>query len=117
MPESIAVVKLRGFVSDLGGEVIDSEPGLIHVRLPGPAGAQKPKSSGLLGWLGLSRNPPPVLDTVAMELHLDQKPGADNHLLISVCMRAEQPSNHSPAQWNEWTAGVVRTLRGYLMGR
>src|SRR5918995_1431857 len=33
MPEAIAVMKLRGFVHDCGGEVLDCVPGLIRVRL------------------------------------------------------------------------------------
>src|SRR5262249_46490896 len=36
MPEKIAAYKLRGFVSDVGGEVVESVPGLIRVRLGGP---------------------------------------------------------------------------------
>ena len=35
MPETIAVYKLRGFVHDADGEVVESVPGLIRVRLGG----------------------------------------------------------------------------------
>src|SRR5262249_38090322 len=33
MPEKIAATKLRGFVHDAGGEVLESKPGRIKVRL------------------------------------------------------------------------------------
>src|SRR4029077_18535045 len=33
MPESMAMIKLKGFIHDLGGEVIESVPGMIKVRL------------------------------------------------------------------------------------
>src|SRR5262249_19664930 len=33
MPEAMALIKLKGFVYDLGGEVVESVPGMIKVRL------------------------------------------------------------------------------------
>ena len=51
MPEQIAIMKLRGFVHDAGGEVVESVPGLIKVRL----GGRKRRPSGALAWLGLGR--------------------------------------------------------------
>ena len=51
MPESIAIVKLRGFVHDAGGEVVESVPGLIKVRL----GGRKTPTAGPLSWIGLGR--------------------------------------------------------------
>ncbi len=52
MPEQIAIVKLRGFVHDAGGEVVESLPGLIRVRL----GGRKGSSAGPLSWFGLRRS-------------------------------------------------------------
>ena len=49
MPEKIAAYKLRGFVEDVGGEVVESVPGLIRVRLGERSGL------GTLSWLGLSK--------------------------------------------------------------
>src|SRR5262249_32869641 len=52
MPERIAAYKLLGFVQDLGGELIESVPGRIRVRLG-------PRASGLnqgpFSWLGIGR--------------------------------------------------------------
>ena len=38
MPESIAVMKLRGYAHDMGGEVIESVPGLVRLRLGANSG-------------------------------------------------------------------------------
>ena len=95
MPESIAVVKLRGFAADLGGEIVDSEPGLIRMLLPAPGSAEQPKPSGLLGWLGLNK-PAPVPNRAVMDLHMENKPGARSHLVISVALR---PGKAGPAGW------------------
>jgi len=64
MPERIAIMKLRGFVHDAGGEVVESLPGLIKVRL----GGRKGQASGAFAWLGLGRR----AGLVDVELHLQQ---------------------------------------------
>src|SRR5262249_32732688 len=78
MPEQIAIMKLRGFVHDAGGEVVESVPGLIKVRL----GSRKtPTSGGPLSWLGLRRSSTPI----EVELHLHHlDPTKDNQLTIHV---------------------------------
>jgi serine/threonine protein kinase len=118
MPESIALVKLRGFVGDHGGEVVDSEPGLVRVRLPGPASAPEAKPGGLMSWLGFGRTPSPVPNFAALELHLEKKPGAGNKLQISLCMRPELGDQRAwPTDWKAWCDGICRELRAYLITR
>jgi serine/threonine protein kinase len=119
MPESIAVVKLRGFVGDLGGEVVDSEPGLIRVLMPAPGPPAAPaKPAGLLGWFGLAKKPVANPNRAVMELHMETKPGARSHLVISVTLRPEKPDQHvDPKEWKAWTDRIVRELRAYLIGR
>jgi eukaryotic-like serine/threonine-protein kinase len=119
MPESIAVVKLRGFVGDFGGEVVDSEPGLIRVVLPAPGPPAEPaKPAGLLGWLGLAKKPAANSNRAVMELHMETKPGARSHLVISVTLRPEKPEPPvDPKEWKAWTDDTVRELRAYLIGR
>ena len=50
MPEAVAVVKLRGFLEDLGAKLLESQPGLIRVQFGEPAVPEE-KPRGLLGWL------------------------------------------------------------------
>src|SRR5262249_42677279 len=66
MPEAVAAYKLRGFVRDVGGEVVESLPGVIRVRLGGK-GSVYWVPSGPLSWLGLGRSP--IID---MELRLER---------------------------------------------
>ena len=74
MPEQIAIMKLRGFVHDAGGEVVESVPGLIKVRF----GGRKSPASGPLAWLGLTRR---ATGPVDVELHLvHAHPGEENRL-------------------------------------
>ena len=71
LPEQIAVMKLRGFVEGVGGAVVDSLPGLIRVRLPGPASAVTPPPTGFWGWF---RSAPTLPPDEVIELHLRSKP-------------------------------------------
>src|SRR5262249_25941999 len=84
MPERIAVVKLKGFVDDMKGEVVESSPGKVVVNFGQSAckyqmpGAPKPaaKSGGLGSWLGLgagSSTPKVKPKLLEMELQMDKK--------------------------------------------
>jgi serine/threonine-protein kinase len=112
MPEAIAIMKLRGFVHDAGGEVVESVPGLVKVRL----GSRKTPSSGggPLSWLGLKRSTA-VID---LELHLHHAhPGQENRLTVQVLFRPSHPSLLSDAAWRKKCSDVFVELRSYLMGR
>lgn len=111
MPETIAIMKLRGFVHDVGGEVVESVPGLIKVRL----GGRKTPSSGPLSWLGLGRRSSSMLD---VELHLHHAhPGQDNQLTVHVLFRPSHPSLLADKSWRQKCSQVFVELRSYLMGR
>jgi serine/threonine-protein kinase len=111
MPEKVALVKLRGYVYDSQGEVLESVPGLIRVRLPGANGSV-PK--GRLSWFGFARRPGPIL----LELRLQQIEGARESLLhIDARFR---PGDGTPATDAAWRARCVAhyiNLRGYLIGQ
>src|SRR5439155_13291883 len=51
MPEQIAAMKLRGFVEAVGGEVLESAPGMIRVRLRDGAAPAPALQQGFWGWL------------------------------------------------------------------
>lgn len=111
MPEAIAIMKLRGFVHDVGGEVVESVPGLIKVRL----GGRKTPPSGPLSWLGLGRRSSNVVD---VELHLHHAhPGQDNRLTVHVLFRPSHPSLLADKGWRQKCTQVFVELRSYLMGR
>jgi serine/threonine protein kinase len=110
MPESIAIVKLRGFVHDAGGEVVESGPGLIRVRLGGRKGSS---SAGPLSWFGLRRS-----TSLDVELHLQHNdPTQANKLTVHVLFRPAQASLMADRAWQQRCTEIFVEIRSYLMGR
>jgi eukaryotic-like serine/threonine-protein kinase len=110
MPESIAIVKLRGFVHDAGGEVVESGPGLIRVRLGGRKGSS---GAGPLSWFGLRRS-----TSVDVELHLQHNdPTQANKLTVHVLFRPAQASLMADRAWQQRCTEIFVEIRSYLMGR
>jgi eukaryotic-like serine/threonine-protein kinase len=117
MPEKIAVVKLQGFVNDNGGQVVESVPGLIRVRLPLPTEAPQP--SGVLGLLGLGRKPaaPPPPPGLEMELHMEKRDPNQGRLHITVILRPAGSRRQAvEAGWRRRCETLQRELKAYLMG-
>ena len=109
MPESIAVVKLRGFAHDADGQIVESVPGVVRMKL-GPNG--KVARSTNTGWFGLKKAEP-----LWLELHLHQtEPGKGNKLLIQVVFRPQSISQLGDAAWRERCTRAYIALRSYLMG-
>jgi eukaryotic-like serine/threonine-protein kinase len=111
MPEGIAIMKLRGFVHDANGEVVESVPGLIKVRL----GGRNSLPSGPLSWLGIGRRSSSLID---VELHLHHShPDQENRLTVHVLFRPSHPSLLADKAWRHKCTQVFVELRAYLMGR
>ena len=110
MPESIALVKLRGFVHDAGGEVIESTDGLIRVRLGGRKGSS---NAGPLSWFGLRR-----ASSIDVELHLQHNdPNLPNQLTVHVLFRPSHVSLLADRVWQQRCSEIFVEIRSYLMGR
>jgi serine/threonine-protein kinase len=121
MPERIAVVKLQGFVHDLGGEVVESVPGRIRVRLIEPGSTvTPPPPPRLLARLGLARkveaSPP---NRIELELHMEKKDdGPQSRLEITVLLRPEDGRRRAgDPTWQTRCDELHRELRAYLIGR
>jgi serine/threonine-protein kinase len=113
MPERIAAYKLRGFVSDVGGEVVESLPGLIRVRLGGRGSAYR-SHGGPLSWLGLGRKS----GLIDMELLLERiDPARESLLHITVTMRSQNGESALNSEWRARCNQIYCDLRGYLMGQ
>ncbi len=112
MPEAIASYKLRGFVDDVGGEVLECLPGLIRVRLGGK-GSVYQVAGGPLSWLGLGRK----VGLVDMELHLERNPASPaNRLHITVKMRPPEKLAAANPSWRARAGQIFCDLRAYLVG-
>ncbi len=109
MPEVIAIRKLRGFVHDCAGEVLENAPGLVRVRL-----GQGRTPATTLAWFGLGRrsNGP-----IEIELRLTRADSRqENVLTIDVRFPASHPSLLSDAAWKGRCTKLYIELRAYLMG-
>jgi serine/threonine protein kinase len=117
MPEQIAIMKLRAFADSIGGEIAESEPGRIRVRMSDPR--QKVEDVTESGFLGMFRRK--TLPSPKHYLHLDlymekHDRGARSTVEISVVMAPEMLDSRAEA---EMRAGfgqrICRELRAYLM--
>src|SRR5262249_52106773 len=113
MPEKIATYKLRGFIQDAGGELVESVPGRINVRLGGKNCPYTVPARGL-SWFGLGRKP-----GIDLELRLQRgESGRDNQLKITVVFRSSNGADVSgDAAWRAVCTQIYCDLRGYLMGQ
>jgi eukaryotic-like serine/threonine-protein kinase len=112
MPDAIATCKLRGFVEDVGGQVVESIPGKIRVRLGDKGSVYYVGGGGPLKWLGLG-NKNGVID---MELLLQRTDDVDNQLIIAVRMRPAHNKSALSESLRERCEQVFCDLRAYLMG-
>lgn len=107
MPESIALIKLRGYASDNYGNVLESVPG--HIRLEINPGAPR-EVAGLL-CSGASEH-------LNVELNLrNADTGRANNLFIQVVFRPNHISQLQDPVWRSRCSSAFVELRSYLMGK
>jgi serine/threonine-protein kinase len=113
MPEKIAIFKLRGFIDDVGGQVIENVPGRIQVRLGARGSIYQVSGQGPLSWLGLGRK----AGIIDMALFLERGSPTQKSLLhIKVVMRSPDPGAATNLAWRLRCNEIFCDLRGYLMG-
>jgi serine/threonine-protein kinase len=108
MPETIAIMKLRGFVNDYGGEVLSSSGGVVYMRL-----GRSKNHSGAFTWLGINRRGGPV--DVALHF-IRPDPKKENQHTIHVLFKPPHPSLLNDKGWRERCTSLFVDLRAYLMG-
>jgi serine/threonine protein kinase len=120
MPDRLAAVKLRGFIEDVGGEAVASEPGLIRVRIGMPARykepVEKPSGSRILSWFATGRPPAVIRGQEPIEIDLQMDKLDPNRVQVVVTFRPLKgyvPDNRK--WWNERCEGLYTMLRRYLM--
>ncbi len=117
MPEAMAMLKLKGFLHDLGSEVVETVPGMIRVRL---GQAEKPKKkSGIFSLLDRGERKSGVVQLAAttdLELRMERRDPAQPSLLhITLIMRPG--SGPATAEWRTRCQKIGQDLNAYLMGR
>jgi serine/threonine-protein kinase len=114
LPQRIALVKIRGFVHDAGGDVIESQPGLIHVRIGGRSANVPQRSPSLFG---LSRQEWSRAIPIDMELRLKQlQPEKDHKLRVTVLFRPPDRASLQDFHWRDRCNRIFCDVRAYLMG-
>jgi serine/threonine-protein kinase len=113
MPERIAEYKLRGFIQDVGGDVVESVPGRIRVRFGGRGSTYTaPRQS--LSWLGIGRR----ANTIDMDLRMEHAdPNRGSLLQITVVFRSPGTDLNASLAWRSLCTQIFCDLRGYLMGQ
>ncbi|MGL6096139.1 MAG: hypothetical protein ACRC7O_10135, partial [Fimbriiglobus sp.] len=121
LPERLAAAKLRGFLEDVKGVPVASEPGLIRVRIDLPAGYVEPgpqptNRSGLMTWISTIRRPsvPKGREPIQMDLRMSKIDA--NRVSVVVAFRPLReflPENRKV--WSERCEALYGTLRKYVM--
>jgi serine/threonine-protein kinase len=111
MPQRIAMVKIRGFVHDAGGEVVESEAGLIRVRL----GGSNSKPSRNFAPFGKPGQPLQYeLDLELRLLQVDER--QENRLQVTVVFYPPDKYTSDNAGWRRQCEKLFCEVRGYLIG-
>jgi serine/threonine-protein kinase len=123
MPEPIAVVKLRGFIEDAGGRVLESVPGRVRMRLGEPP-PEPPRKSGIIGWLARHAKPEPPPPTeppippMEIDLHMTKRASQpQNRLELRVVCRALSGPLPNDPRWHARLKRLMTDLRGYVMAQ
>jgi serine/threonine-protein kinase len=121
MPQQIAAVKLRGFLDAAGGEVLESVPGRILVRLWRRKNGTAPASTGgRWPWSGLRKQPETrQFEEVRMDVSMARLPPLNSgRLMLTVRLwPAELIPQHAAAEWRDWCDILHRNLKAYLMAQ
>jgi len=121
LPERLAAAKLRGFIEDVGGVAVASEPGLIRVRLDLPPGWTEPgeqtkKGSALFSWLSGTRPVEIVKGKEPIEVDLQMHKIDQNRVSVVVEFRPlKWYLPESVRGWKTRCEDVYSVLRKYLM--
>lgn len=119
LPEKLAAIKLRSFIEDVHGQVAESEPGLIRVRVDmPPSGADGPRSgSRVLAFLsGVIRTPAVPKNKEPIEIELRMQKHGPNKVTVQVAFRPVRPHLPTdPAVWSERCEAYYSHLRKFVM--
>lgn len=118
LPERLATAKIKGFIDDLAAEAVESEPGMIRVRLGMPARyEQQPASrSAIMGWLSAMRRPTIQRGQEPIEVILQMDKIDANRVTVNVFARPlKEFMPDDLLTWKTRCENLTAMLRRYLM--
>lgn len=107
MPDRIAVVKISGFLHDMGGQVVSSEPGLIRAHF-----VAKPQTSGVLAKLWSS---PKKNSLIEADIQLDKPHPSQSRLIVTATLRVMGGSAREKESLQSRCQDIAKALRLYLI--
>ena len=110
MPDSIAIVKLGGFLSDAGGKLMSTKPGLLKAHFPGLNVKPQTFFERLAGKVQITG------DGIDLDLNLDRPNPADSRLVVTAIFRLTGgglPRNRP--QWTAHCLDLFDKLKQYIM--
>src|SRR5262249_26362001 len=119
MPESIAVIKLQGFVKSAKGRVTETIPGLVRIRMLHPEQPQPEKSkSGIFSMLGKSRPPQAPPRLLELEVHMEKKdPVRPNLLAIALVMYSRDENISENPEVGKHCDKLCKDICSFLMAK
>jgi len=117
MPEQIAVMKLRGFLDQVDGEVLSSFPGKIRVRILDPRVKLVQQPGGFFKFLGLRRPALAQPRFLHLELRMEKRSRDGRNLVeLSVVLEPSGPDTSDElAMRRGFAERICRELRAFLM--
>lgn len=119
LPPKLAATKIKGFVEEVDGTVIESEPGHIQLSIGLPeVGRSRPTRSGVIGWLTSMRGGGIRPGEEPIEVHLQLQNLDANR--VAVCVTFAPYPDYLPDDidvWKNRCEEIYNVLRMFLMAR
>jgi serine/threonine-protein kinase len=115
MPEQIAAYKLQAFAEAIGGEIVQSAPGFVRMRVGRPKPA--PQKPGIFSLLRKPEAPPRPACEIDVELGMRRGPAEQPGLLqLTIMLRpVRRYSGPVHPAYHAWCDEIQRDLRSFLM--
>jgi eukaryotic-like serine/threonine-protein kinase len=119
LPPKLAAMKLRSFVDEVEGTVLDSQPGLITMRIGLAANwTPTPTRSGVMGWLDSVRRPSYRSGQEPIEVQLRMTNVDANRVAVRVSFHPiKQFMPDSLPVWQNRCEELYQLLRSFLMAQ
>lgn len=109
MPDSIAIIKLGGFLQDAGGEILNTKPGLLQARFASS------KPAGLIDrLLGKATGG----DGIDLDLNLHKPNPSESRLVVTAIFRVTRGGTpKDPAAWHARALKIFEEMKSYVMAQ
>jgi serine/threonine protein kinase len=117
MPESIAIMKVRSFLNEMYGDVIESVPGLVKMKLwiGGPPAPPPPPT--FMAKLGLAKPspPPPPPPQADLDLYMSRKEDTNQLDIVAIMRKPEDCPEWLHVKWKAYVDSIINALCSHLM--